>query len=222
MSASFGSPVLSTLKRALRKGYLSSLPRFTSALLCKHPPNSVATAMVGHLDRRRQGLDFTAPVPVVPTLAVTISPETYEDDIANISELPGTIIVDDPTSSIMQTLMQQVVIQSHPLDLDIYNGNIYVETMQSRTSAAYILAYGNTFRHWSRYGPVPDIVRLENETSTDLENFLLEDLKVKKIPVFSYSQSSRKSCRALHSHVEKPFHRHTSNRLAEFPCIILE
>ena len=28
MSASFGSPVLSTMKRALRKGYLSSLPRF--------------------------------------------------------------------------------------------------------------------------------------------------------------------------------------------------
>lgn len=50
MQASFGSPVLSTLKRALRKGYLSTIPRFTSALLCKYPPNPVATAM-GHLDR---------------------------------------------------------------------------------------------------------------------------------------------------------------------------
>ena len=51
MFASFGSPAHSTLLRALRKGYLSTLTRFTSALFSKHKPNTVATAM-GHLDRR--------------------------------------------------------------------------------------------------------------------------------------------------------------------------
>jgi len=60
MFASFGSPAHSTLLRALRKGYLSTLTRFTSALFSKHKPNTVATAM-GHLDRRRQGLDSTSP-----------------------------------------------------------------------------------------------------------------------------------------------------------------
>ena len=50
--ASFGSPVLSTFQRAIRKGYISTIPRLTSALVSKHKPNPEATAK-GHLDRRR-------------------------------------------------------------------------------------------------------------------------------------------------------------------------
>ena len=42
MHASFGSPVISTLTHAIRKGYLlSTIPRFTSALLLKHKPNII-------------------------------------------------------------------------------------------------------------------------------------------------------------------------------------
>ena len=64
MYASLGSPVISTLLRTLRKGYFATIPRFTSALLYKHKPNSVASAL-GHLDRRRQGIDSTTPAPAV-------------------------------------------------------------------------------------------------------------------------------------------------------------
>ena len=46
--------------------------------------------------------------------------------------------------------------------------------MQSRTSGSYVQAYEKTFDHWARYGPVPSIVRLDNETSAELEIFLLE------------------------------------------------
>jgi len=60
-----------------------------------------------------------------------------------------------------------------------YNGNIHVETMQTRTSSsAYIAAYELTFQHWSRYGSVPFFVRLDNKTSHKLQNFLLHDNKV--------------------------------------------
>jgi hypothetical protein len=59
-----------------------------------------------------------------------------------------------------------------------YNGNIHVETMLTRTSSAYIAAHELTFQHWSRYGFVPSIVHLDNETSHELENFLLHDKKV--------------------------------------------
>ncbi len=52
----YSSFAISTYKHAIRKGYLSTIPRLTSALFGKHTPNSVASAM-GHLDRRRQGLD---------------------------------------------------------------------------------------------------------------------------------------------------------------------
>ena len=63
--ASFGSPSISTFLRALRKGYLSTLPQLTSALICNHIPNTEANAM-GHLDRKRQGLDSTT-APVAPS-----------------------------------------------------------------------------------------------------------------------------------------------------------
>ena len=65
-----------------------------------------------------------------------------------------------------------------------YKGNIHVEIMPSRTSGSYILAYEKTFQHWSRYGPVPSIVRLDNETSAELEKFLLVDLKVTSFQYF--------------------------------------
>ena len=64
-NASLGIPVQSTLLRAVRKGYLSTMPRLTSELLCKHPSNTAATTM-GHLDRTRQGLDSTKSVPALP------------------------------------------------------------------------------------------------------------------------------------------------------------
>ena len=196
MHASFGSPAISTLKRALRKGYLSTIPRLTSALLCKYPPNPVATAM-GHLDRRRQGMDSTTHVPAVVPPTHVESPETltYDDDIKNISDIPGTVIDNDPTIYIK--LFDTADFDAsgrYPVPsagsryiyhlVSCFNGNIHVEIMQSRTSAAYILAYGNTFQHWSRYGLVPAIVRLDNETSTDLEKFLLDELKVKNFQYF--------------------------------------
>ncbi len=58
-----------------------------------------------------------------------------------------------------------------------YNGNIHVETMQTRSSAAYIATYELTFQHWS-YGSVLSFVRLDNETSHELEHFLLNEKKV--------------------------------------------
>jgi hypothetical protein len=93
MYASLGSPVISTLLRTLRKGYFAKIPRFTSALLCKHKPNSVASAL-GHLDRRRQGIvDSTIPAPaVVSSPSPVVNSTTYDDDIINISDAPDTTI----------------------------------------------------------------------------------------------------------------------------------
>ena len=50
--------------------------------------------------------------------------------------------------------------------------------MQTRTSAAYIIAtYELTFQHLS-YGSVFSFVRLDNETSHELEHFLLNEKKI--------------------------------------------
>jgi hypothetical protein len=51
--ACLGSPPVSTLIRALRAGYLQSLPRLTARMVSDNPPQSLATAQ-GHLDLVRQ------------------------------------------------------------------------------------------------------------------------------------------------------------------------
>ena len=182
MYASFGSPAVSTLLRALRLGYLSTMPRFTSALLCKHRPNSLASA-IGHLDRRRQGLDSTSSPPVVPIVPITInSPETYEEDITIMSDSPA--VLHDPDPIVYTKLLSTADFDAsgrYPIPsagakyiyhlVSCFNGNIHVELLQSRTSSAYIDAYDKTFQHWSRFGPVPSIVRLDNETSVALKKF---------------------------------------------------
>ena len=173
-------------------GYLSTIPRLTSALVSKHKPNPEATAK-GHLDRRRQGIDSTITVPVVPTKPVTtvtaIDEPSYDDDIQNIPDEATVPIDDDHTvyvklfntadfdSSSRFPIPSSGSRYSYHL-VSCYNGNIHVETTQSPTSTAYIAAYELTFQHWSRYGSVPSFVRLDNETSHELENFLVNDKKV--------------------------------------------
>ncbi len=190
--ASFGSPAISTYRRAIRKGYLSTIPRLTSALFGKHTPNSVATAM-GHLDRRRQGLDSTKKVLRPPTASspvIVVEARTYEDDINNMSEEP-------PATSEVDTNVYTKLCATADFDatgrlpgryayhlVSCYNGNIHVEAMQSRTSTSYIDAYDKTFLHWAQYGHVPSIVRLDAETSVALEQFLLNDKHVTSFQYF--------------------------------------
>jgi hypothetical protein len=188
MYASLGSPVLSTLLRALRKGYFATIPRFTSALLCKYKPNSVASAL-GHLDRRRQGIDSTTPAPaVVSSPSPVVNSTTYDDDIINISDAPDTTIDSDPTIYVkLYSTADFDASGRFPVPSDFkyayhlvscFNGNIHVETMQSRTSASYNDAYDKTVLHWSRFRMVPSFVRLDAETSADLETFLTDVKKV--------------------------------------------
>ena len=189
--ASFGSPAISTYKRAIRKNYLSTIPRLTSALFSKHAPNSVATAM-GHLDRRRQGLDSTKKVKfqsaALPPV-VAVEPSTNEDITIMSEEPQATNEVDvnvytklfatadfDATGRLPGRYAYHLV--------SCYNGNIHVEAMQSRTSTSYIDAYDKTFTHWAQYGHVPSIVRLDAETSIALEQFLLHEKHVTSFQYF--------------------------------------
>jgi hypothetical protein len=187
--ASFGSPAISTLLRALRKGYLSTLPRLTSALLCKHMPNTEATAM-GHLDRKRQGLDSTK-APTAPSPPPVTPFPTYEDDINDLSDSPDTdpIVYTKLFNTADFDLTARFPVPSagarHTYQLvSCFKGYIHVDSLNSRTSGSQIKAYDSTFQHWSKYGPVPTIVRLDNETSADLETFLLVEKKVQSFQYF--------------------------------------
>ena len=66
MFASFVSPAHSTLLRALRKGYMSTLSRFTSALFSKHKPiPSLRRPWVTSIVVARALTYSTSPAPVI-------------------------------------------------------------------------------------------------------------------------------------------------------------
>jgi hypothetical protein len=228
MYASLGSPVIFTLLHALRKGYFATIPRFTSVLLCKHKPNSVASAL-GHLDRRRQGIDSTTPAPaVVSSPSPVVTSTTYEDDIINISDAPDTTIDSDPTIYVkLYSTADFDASGRFPVPsagskyayhlVSCFNGNIHVETMQSRTSVSYIAAYDKTFLHWSRFGMVPSFVRLDAETSADLETFLTDVKKVtfQYFPTGTHRANRAERCIRTWKTILFP---RLPLRLRSFPC----
>jgi hypothetical protein len=74
--ATMWSPSLSTLDKALLKGYIT-LPGLNSELLHKHTPNSRATAK-GHLNQTRQGTNLTCATK--PAALDETTPSTIDDE----------------------------------------------------------------------------------------------------------------------------------------------
>lgn len=177
MHASFGSPAISTFLKALRRNYLPSLPRLTSSLVSRHSPNTVATAL-GHLDQTRSGIDSTeeshtsnsSENKVLHNIPTDQHPEDTDPYI--YTKLSSTADADAsgrfPIQSISKDEYQLV---------SYYGGYIHVEPMSSRHHTSYIAAYDKTFTFWAQYGPLPDVLRLDNETSHALEVFVATRVK---------------------------------------------
>ena len=71
--ATLGSPVLSTLLRAIRRGHLVTFPGLTTNLISKHLPKSLATVL-GHQDQEAKNLCSTKVSPLL--ISTTASPAT--------------------------------------------------------------------------------------------------------------------------------------------------
>jgi hypothetical protein len=105
MHAAFGSPCPSTFLRALRRNWLDTIPRLTSALFSANKPNSVATAL-GHLDQTRQGLDSTKGKRVIATLPSpdpTPNPPDASDELPTVDpyDPEGVDTFDDSQSPLL-------------------------------------------------------------------------------------------------------------------------
>lgn len=81
-----GSPVPSTLLRAIRRGHLITFPGLTTELITKHLPKSVATTL-GHQDQEARNIRSTTSTLIVPSLseselqldiAPTLAPRTHQ------------------------------------------------------------------------------------------------------------------------------------------------
>jgi hypothetical protein len=196
MHAAFGSPCPSTFLRALRRNWLDAIPRLTSALFSANKPNSVATAL-GHLDQTRQGLDSTKGKRVIATLPSpdpTPNPPDASDELPTVDpyDPEGVDTFDDSQSPLLfcRTFAAADIDASgrFPVSssrrkeyhlLRYFKGYVHVEPLPSRTQTAYIDAYKRTYAYWTQFGPVPDIVRLDNE-SVELEKY------IKTFAIFQY------------------------------------
>ena len=189
MHATLGSPAISTLLRALRRRWLDSIPRLTAAIVHKHRPNSVATAL-GHLDQTRQGLrstNISSPV-TIETLSNAHPALPIDEGGSNNPDAEDTTL-DEPYDEsdiplVFCKLMNaadcdatgrfpiQSMNKNEYMLVSYFKGSIHVEAMPSRHHTSYIDAYQHTFDHWKKYGPLPGIIRLDNETSHHLQAFV--------------------------------------------------
>ena len=97
LHASLFSPVKSTLIKAIDKGFLMTFPGLTSALIKKHLPTPLATAL-GHQVRERQGLQST-----------TSPPKTYANRLATIkAELTKLKKQMKPGETLEQTCIRHI------------------------------------------------------------------------------------------------------------------
>ena len=163
---SFGSTALSTFLLAVRKGFLAAYPRLTPAMLSAYLTLTAATAR-GHLDQHRQGLDSTA-----------------SDELDNNETNTGS----QPTSR--RTAFTKVIPLSHTAHSDltgrfpikaasgaefifisVLDGYIHCVPMTSRHQTSYISAYKSTLSFWDALGHKPLYQRLDNETSSALEQY---------------------------------------------------
>ena len=161
-----GSPVLSTLLRAVRKGYLASYPRLTANMVTSYLSLTAATAR-GHLDQHRQGLDST-------------STDEQSDDPEEVDHPPlprGTVFT--KTISLSQTAHSDLTGRfpikalsgSEYVFISVLDGYIHCEPIASRHQSNYVNAYKNTINFWDKVGHKPLFQRLDNETSIALETY---------------------------------------------------
>jgi len=186
----FGSPAISTISRALDKGYIK-IPGITGAMMRKYAPNPVATAF-GHLDQTRQGMRSTKHKMQV------------EEEELEVSSKHGTNQQNAPTKP---HATKNVYIKFQPT-----GRNFMDETgkfpMQSKSGALYVLimyCYDSNYIHMepvnSRSGPemaeafergislfkerdrLPTIERLDNECSEVLRKAIKKyDITIELAP----------------------------------------
>ena len=134
-----GSPGLSTLLQAVRKGYLSSYPRLTASIVTAYLSLTAAMAR-GHLDQHRRGLDST-----------TLDDLPDDVDTPEVASTPrGTVFT--KTLSLSHTAHSDLtgrfpvraLTRSEYVFISVLDGYIHSEPIASRHRSNYVNAYKDT------------------------------------------------------------------------------
>jgi len=217
--ASFGSPALSTFHRAVRKGYLRSFPRITARMIRCNPPNPVATA-IGHLDRTRHGMQSTQPSsPTPPPPSTPFAPEKLSTfDESQTDESLQDAQSDDDADHVFTKLIK--VDEASHSDLtgafprtsrrgflycliSVWRGYIHIELLKSKSSADLVTAYSASLKFFHDKGGIRiTLQRLDNETSAELNQFLLHTVdSIQFVPPASHrGNKAERAIRTFKNH----------------------
>ena len=211
--ATFGSPPPTSMLRALKRSWLSNYPGIDAHMFAANTPNSVATAK-GHLDQKRQGQHSTKR-PVPPRLRFI----STSDNNAGIEEDDSDNCIDDSVDDLLYTqafdvkdIMFSDLTGKFPhvsrrgnqyILLSVYRNYIHFELMRSRHKSAYIAAYTETYKFFANYNLTPSFIRIDNETSKELETFIsAKGTTIQKVPPGTHrANRAERAIRAGKNHI---------------------
>ena len=145
-----------------------SLPNLTAAMVRQLRP-TIAT-FKGHLDQKRQGLDSTKIDTDIESPTISTSPQSSSNIYMDY------IKIDDATLHVDLSGKLPITSRSgYNYVLIMYNVDTnYIKAIpqKSRDAAEYIRVYNNALDFWKSHSITPQFVRIDNETSQDLEKYL--------------------------------------------------
>ena len=180
--ATLGAPALSIFIKASRWEYLDCFPQLTVQKIRRNKPHIVANSL-GHLDQTRKNYRSTKrPIksPLTAIAPATAAPIAIETDSFPTVESTTTNVIYTWIERTHKNFMDssgRFPVQSragneYVLAMYNYDGNyIHVETMK-RGKGRLRDAYKRGHAFFTTHGCQPKFERLDNETSTELEEFM--------------------------------------------------
>ena len=177
ISSAFGNPADSTLIAAANEGHLKSIPNITASQIRHHLPNSIETAK-GHMDLSRQNIwsskiknTDTSTKPVHQYVLDNENTHTIFTSLVKLDELHCDFAGAFPHRS--RTGNTHVLIAYSAKGRMIKSAGV-----NGLTSAAMITAYHEIIQYFRHHGIYHEIVKLDSQTSLDLENYFNDTVKI--------------------------------------------
>ena len=168
-NATMGSPPDRTMLQALDRDYFR-YPGLTPQMYRRNPPHAIESSE-GHMKQSRQNVRSTRQNPDNSTL--------YNHVTNDIALLRAYTRVWDTSSSDLPGPFPVASLKGYRYILiTTYRNYIHAEPMKSRSQQDYKRAYADTFKFFRDMGHSPKYHRMDNETSSLIENFLENELDI--------------------------------------------
>ena len=188
--ATLGSPVSSTLLRAIRRGHLVTFPGLTTRLISKHLPKSMSTTL-GHQDEEARNVRSTSKLPV---LSFDTDVPTDDPDIAPTLDVRSHQIC--ATLLSYDSIVKSYSDQTGRFHTPSSSGNNYVFVLYhqdtntihavpipNRQAATIRTAWETTHQVLVHQGHAPELHILDNECSQELKSsFLKYKITYQRVP----------------------------------------